>query len=86
MVRTYAKIDDAPYLLDPGQDLEQLKRSFEAAMREGGAFVEFTVVGNEEVSALVSPTTRVVLSVATVEVDDGDPGHAGIGNVETYDY
>ncbi|MDP3950301.1 MAG: hypothetical protein Q8Q19_06545 [Microbacterium sp.] len=86
MVRARAKIDDAPYLLAQEQDLDELKRSFETAMRSGGAFVEFTVVGNEKVSTLVTPNTRVVLSEATVEIDQSDNGDQGFPYVETYDY
>ncbi len=66
-MRTHVMIDGASYALAQGQDLAELKRAFEAAVRSGGTFVVFTVEGDREISALVSATTRVVFSVATVE-------------------
>lgn len=85
MVQSQAMIDDVRYALAEGQDLDQLKRSFETAMRSGGAFVEFTVEGNREVSALVSPTTRVMLSVETVQFDEHDTGDLDFSYSEPYD-
>jgi len=43
-------------------------------------------VGNEKVSTLVTPNTRVVLSEATVEIDQSDNGDQGFPYAETYDY
>ena len=74
MVRAQAAIDDAVYLLAQGQDLERLKRRIEEGARSGGIFVEFTVVGNREVSVLVTSRTRVVFSVETVPFDERDSG------------
>jgi hypothetical protein len=62
------------YLLAQGQDLESLKRRIEEGAQSGGRFVEFTVVGNREVSVLVTSRTRVVFSVETVLFDGRDSG------------
>lgn len=74
MVRTQAAIDDSVFQLAQGQDLDRLKQDIESAAASSGRFVRFTVVGNREVSVLITATTRVVLSVETVQFDDRDTG------------
>ncbi len=86
MVQSHAIIDDVPYSLAQGQDLEQLKRAVEESVRAGGAFVEFTIVGHREVSALISPSTRVVFTVETVQFDERDTGDLGLPFGGKYDY
>ncbi|MBT2484635.1 hypothetical protein J7E28_07975 [Microbacterium sp. ISL-108] len=73
MIRTQVVVDGVPFLLSQGQDLDALKRSFEAALSTG-AFVDFSVVGNREVSVLVSAHTSIVLSIDTVQFDERDDG------------
>lgn len=86
MVRTQAAIDDAVYLLAQGQDLDALKEQIEAAARSGGGFVDFTVVGNREVSVLVTAGTRVVFSVETVRYDERDTGDQAAPFGGLYDF
>jgi hypothetical protein len=74
MVRTEVGIDGRSYYLAQGQDIEDLKRRIEECARSAAAFVTFTVVGNRAVSVLITPASRVVLSVETVQVDPRDTG------------
>ncbi|WP_245861395.1 hypothetical protein [Microbacterium aurantiacum] len=85
-MRTYAMIDGVPYALAQGQDLAELKRTFEAAMKSGGAFVDFTAEGDRKISALVSAATRVVFAVATVEHDERDAGVPDFPNGDPYEF
>lgn len=71
-VRTTVEIDGTSMPLAPGQDLEKLKRRFEAAGATTGSFVDFTVVGDRRVSALISPGTRILIWVVTVQNERGD--------------
>jgi hypothetical protein len=74
MVRTQVHVDGITSFLAQGQDVEGLKRRIEAAMATVGTFVDFTVVGNREMSVLVSPRTQVVFSIETVQFDARDTG------------
>ena len=68
---------DTQYLLAQGQDYELLQRNIEKAIRAGGGFVEFIVVGNRKVSALMTGRQLVMLTVGTVLLDDRDTGDVG---------
>ncbi|MER7798377.1 hypothetical protein [Microbacterium sp. NPDC096154] len=74
MVRTEVTIDGTSHFLSQGHDLEALKQRIIEALHAGGRFVSFTVVGNRAVDALISPGTRVVFSVETVQYDPRDTG------------
>ncbi len=74
MSRTRVVFNDVGFLLEQGQDDEDLKRRIEGAAHAGGEFVEFVVVGNRAVSVLVSPATHVMISVEPVESDARDLG------------
>ncbi|MCR2791601.1 hypothetical protein NQ156_00815 [Microbacterium sp. zg.Y625] len=74
MVRTEVRINGEGYLLAQGVDLDALRRQMEEASREGGRFVDFTVVGNRAVAVLVSPRTEVVIAEDTVQFDPRDTG------------
>ncbi|MDN3310637.1 hypothetical protein QWJ90_06815 [Microbacterium oryzae] len=74
MVQSDITFDAATFLLAQNQDIQDLKHRIESAVHEGGRFVEFTVVGNRAVSVLVGPTTRVTVSLETVEYDPRDTG------------
>ncbi|WP_251008708.1 hypothetical protein [Curtobacterium sp. ISL-83] len=74
MVRTEVAINGQSFFLAQDQDVDALRRSVEAAISSSGRFVHFTVVGNREVSVLVSPRTEVVISVETVQFDPRDTG------------
>jgi hypothetical protein len=75
MVRTEITIDGRSSFLAQGQDIGDLKRRIEGAMRTTGAFIEFTVVGNRNMSVLISPRSQVVFSVETVQYDPRDTGN-----------
>ena len=79
MERTRMVVDEVGFFLAPGQDVADLKHRIEAALRSGGAFVDFIVAGDDAVSVLVSASTRVVISLESVDVDvgvgAGDAGH-----------
>nr|WP_314841500.1 hypothetical protein [uncultured Microbacterium sp.] len=74
MERTEVVIDGVTALLAQEQDIDDLKRRIEAAAGTTGTFVEFTVVGNRAMSVLITPTSSVSITVATVEFDERDSG------------
>ncbi|WP_238439513.1 hypothetical protein [Microbacterium sp. JZ31] len=74
MVRTEIRINGESFLLAQGQDLAALKKQIVDAAHSLGDFVEFVVVGNRSVSALITHASQVVMSVATVLVDPRDTG------------
>lgn len=74
MVRTEVTIDGRSALLAQGEDVDDLKRRLEAAATGQGTFVDFVVVGNRGVSVFVSPRSRIVITVATVQFDPRDTG------------
>jgi hypothetical protein len=73
-VRTRIAFDDAEVVLAQGQDVAELRRRIEEAVRAGGGFVEFLVVGGRSVSILIGASTRVVITVEAVGVDQDDGG------------
>ncbi|PRA82508.1 hypothetical protein CQ045_06090 [Microbacterium sp. MYb66] len=77
MARTRIMVNDVGFYLAQGQDDTDLKNRIEDAVRSGGEFVEFVVVGNRAVSVLVSASTHVVISVENVEFDPRDTGDGG---------
>ncbi|MFG6445493.1 hypothetical protein ACFXP7_09200 [Microbacterium sp. P06] len=74
MVRISIALGDVTYLLAQSEDHEALKRQIETAVRAGGAFVDFVEVGNRTVSALITGSERVILTVETVPFDERDTG------------
>jgi hypothetical protein len=74
MVRTTVALGENLYLLAQGQDLGALQRSIVDAVREGGAFVDFVVVGNRAVSVLMTAHRSVVFTIETVPYDERDTG------------
>ena len=74
MVQTTIMVGDSHYLLAQGHDHEALKRRIEDAIRGGGAFVDFVVVGNRTVSAFLDGRERIVLTLETVLFDQRDTG------------
>jgi len=73
-VRTEVTINDTPFLIAQGQDLDDLKRRIESASQPGGRFVDLVVTGDRVVSVLITATSRVVVTVDIVQLDlrDGD--------------
>lgn len=86
MVRTEVTIDGRAYFLAQGQEPEELRRRIEAAVDSPGAFVSFTVVGNREVSVLITPRSQVVFTVETVQFDARDTGDSNFPFGGFYDY
>ncbi|MCS3444120.1 hypothetical protein [Microbacterium phyllosphaerae] len=74
MMQTEIVLDGQSFLLAQVQDLHDLKRRIEAAVKSTGTFVDFVVVGNREVSVLITPHSRVIISVSTVLFDERDTG------------
>lgn len=74
MVQTEVTFDGTSFLLAQDQDVRALRRDVEAATRTSGTFVDFVVVGNREVSVLVTPQSRVSISTAAVAYDGRDTG------------
>ena len=74
MMRTEIVLDGESYLLAQIQDLGDVKRRIEEAVKSSGRFVDFVVVGNREVSVLITPHSRVTISVSTVLFDSRDTG------------
>lgn len=74
MIQATIFIDGVGSLLAQEQDLGDLRRRIEEAVASAGRFVDFVVVGNCDVAALITATTRVMISVATVQFDPRDTG------------
>lgn len=74
MIQTEAIFDSASYLLAQDQDVADLRRRIEDAARTPGLFVDFVVVGNRQVSVLITQHSRVTISVSTVAFDERDTG------------
>ncbi len=70
MFRTRMTINGDDYELSAREDVTQLKRRIEAAAEPPGHFAEFRVVGDGEVSVLITPLTRVALFTTRVTRDD----------------
>lgn len=79
VTRAEVVVDGEPVILARHQDLPALKRRFEAAVATGGAFVDLDAAGGRSVSVLVTPHTRVVITVRSVQIgetgafDHGEP-------------
>ncbi|WP_341976117.1 hypothetical protein LTA6_000660 [Microbacterium sp. LTA6] len=74
MVRTQVAVNGGSFFLAQGQNVDELKGLIEEAVRTGGRFVDFTVMGNRVVSVLISAGSQVVISVETVQFDTDDDG------------
>ncbi|MBP2379903.1 hypothetical protein JOF42_003398 [Microbacterium phyllosphaerae] len=74
MMQTEIVLDGESYLLAQIQDLGDVKHRIEEAVKSSGRFVDFVVVGNREVSVLITPHSRVTISVSTVLFDSRDTG------------
>ncbi|KJL29540.1 hypothetical protein [Microbacterium oxydans] len=70
-VRTHVSVDDVGFLLAHGQSVDDVKAHVEQALRAGGAFVDFIAAGDRTVSVLITPSSRVVVSVTAVRPDPG---------------
>ncbi|SMH48588.1 hypothetical protein SAMN06295885_3072 [Rathayibacter oskolensis] len=74
MMRTTVTIEGRTYGLSQGTDIAALKESTTGAAQSGGGLVEFVVVGNRQVSVVVSPGVPVIFEEVEVDDDDRDNG------------
>jgi hypothetical protein len=74
MKRYTATIGSKSYILAQGHAIDELRSTIVNAVHSGGAFVEFVVLGNREISALVTAGLPVIIEAADVEEDDRDTG------------
>lgn len=77
MLRTLLTIDDHRYEVDPGQDLDALKRQLVEAVTGTARFVDVVIAGQGRatVSVLVTPRVHARLEqrqADVLEVHDGD--------------
>jgi hypothetical protein len=74
MKRYTITVGSKSYILAQGHEIDDLRRLVVDAVHSGGAFVEFVVLGNRQISALVSAGLPVIVEMAEVEVDERDTG------------
>lgn len=74
MQRHSLTIDGRRYWLAQASDTDALKVATTKAVREGGGIVDFVVVGNRTISAVVSGGVPVVFESEEVGADDRDTG------------
>lgn len=65
------------FVLAQGHDLGDVKERTVQAARDGGDLVDLVVLGNVEVSVLVTPGVPVVFTSEVIEYDDQDPRDTG---------
>jgi len=73
--RYTATVGVKSYVLAQGHSIEGLREEMIGAIRAGGDFVDFVVLGNRRISVLVSPGLPVVFEEAEVEIDERDTGN-----------
>ena len=74
MIRTTVTIEGKSYGLSQGEDVAALKEASTRAAQDGGGLIDFVVVGNRSVSALVSPGVPVIFEEIEVPDDERDTG------------
>jgi hypothetical protein len=74
MVQTAIRINGNEQLLAQNEDIDDLKAKIRTALHAGGDFVDFVVAGNRRVNILITPSTEVVITLATVAHDPRDDG------------
>ena len=60
------------FVLAQGHGLDDVKERAVRAARDGGGLIDFVVLGNAEVSVLITPGVPVVFASETIEHDDQD--------------
>jgi hypothetical protein len=66
---TKIRIGGRMFILDPEQDLDELRSDIVAAATSGADFVQFSTAGNVRVSALVTPHLPVRISEIETPVE-----------------
>ncbi|WP_127482737.1 hypothetical protein [Microbacterium oxydans] len=87
MIRARLIIDSETFVLAPATDVEDLKQQVRERANGNADFIEFVAAGNELVSALVTPASRVTISVSTSSFEDHDePVSFASPNIGLRDY
>jgi hypothetical protein len=74
MRRHTVTIGSKSYVLAQGHGIEDIRGRVQDAVHAGGAFVEFVVLGNRQISALITAGLPVIIEAAEVEADERDTG------------
>jgi hypothetical protein len=74
MIRTTVTIEGKTYGLSQGTDVDELKQSATRATQAGGGLVDFVIVGNRQVSVLISTGVPVIFEEVVVPDDVRDTG------------
>ncbi|KZX21959.1 hypothetical protein [Rathayibacter tanaceti] len=74
MIRTTVTIEGKTYGLSQGTDVDDLKQSATRATQAGGGLIDFVIVGNRQVSVLISSGVPVIFEELEVLDDDRDTG------------
>ena len=77
MRRDTVRIGDDRFVLAQGHDIDDVKAATVAAMRANGDLVDLVVLGNREVSVLVSPGVAVVFTSEIVDAEQQDVRDTG---------
>jgi hypothetical protein len=65
------------FVLAQGHGLDDVKEHTVRAARDGGGLIDLVVLGNAEVSVLITPGVPVVFTSEMIEYDDQDPRDTG---------
>ncbi|WP_255305051.1 hypothetical protein [Microbacterium sp. 3J1] len=74
MVQTEVTFDGMSFVLAQNEDVQEIRRQIEAAVQTAGTFIDIVVVGNRQVSVLITPRSHVTISTAAVAFDARDTG------------
>lgn len=74
MKRTTITVGGKRYALAQGRAVDGVKAAAVAAVRTGGDLVDIVVLGNREVSVLISPGVPVQFETVEIPEDDRDDG------------
>ncbi|MCT9819863.1 hypothetical protein N3K63_06125 [Microbacterium sp. W1N] len=69
VTRTSVVVDGVRFDLAPGQDIAAIKADMELAVRGAAAFVDFALVDNRRVEALITPTSQIAFCTETFGPD-----------------
>jgi hypothetical protein len=75
LVRHTVIVGSREFLLTPGEDVAEVKAAVVDAVRAGGGFVDFSVVGNRMVSVLVTAGVHVMFQ--SEQIPEGPPEESG---------
>ena len=70
--RTRVSIDGSSFILTPSQDVDELCEQFAAAVATAGSLVRFATTDGQQVRALITPRSRVLITDETVSFEAED--------------